>query len=487
LPGVLDAAAPCPGVTVEQLANFDFTRPRAAVLLAIGFILSRLPWVNLGYGADPDAWRVAMSARYLITHGSYVPSRLPGYPVHDIAMAAFIRGGWLFTNASTIVVSLVGVLLFAAIVRKMRLAGGGLLTLTFAFLPLLWPTSVATLDYSWALTFLLGAYLAVCLDRPHLAGVLLGLAGGCRVTYLAFGLPLALLVWRRARLTRAAAFGVTALATWLIVFAPVWLRYGTGFWNFYDVRPGWGDFARSLTEGSIGIAPLIVLLVALALSWRTLLTVPSLLQTDAHMSVWAMIVLLTLFVFIRLPLQTYYLMPAAPFALLLLQRVLRPVLLVVACAALVAGGFVDVYTTTVGGWRSPLAVLHIRPQAGLVVQDYQLQVQRLDLVRAIPDLDLPSHSVLAAGFYFPTVAELYHSRLTLILPDGYLTQIGPLTDSARADGDGDISYVWLLSPGDARGLLRRGYALYSLDFSRETSRPQAIPIYQPENERFGLH
>src|SRR5579875_145893 len=73
-----------------QVLDLDWARPWPGALLAVVYVLSRLPWVGLGYGSDPDAWRVAMSARYLLQHASYLPSRLPGYPVHDIAMAGLI-------------------------------------------------------------------------------------------------------------------------------------------------------------------------------------------------------------------------------------------------------------------------------------------------------------------------------------------------------------------------------------------------------------
>ena len=46
----------------RSLINLDFARPIAGVLLGVAFVLSRLPWVGMGYGEDPDAWRVAMSA-----------------------------------------------------------------------------------------------------------------------------------------------------------------------------------------------------------------------------------------------------------------------------------------------------------------------------------------------------------------------------------------------------------------------------------------
>ena len=471
----------------EAALNLDFTRPWPAILLAVLFVASRLPWVRLGFGSDPDAWRVAMSARYLLEHGVYLPSRLPGYPIHDILTAGLLWGGWTLTNLATVVATLIGVFCFAMLVRRLQLPAAGVLTLTFAFLPLLWPTSVETLDYSWALSLLLVAYLALLNRKLALSGLLLGLAGGCRVTYLAFALPLLLLIWQRGQLREVVRFAVAMLATWLVVFSPVWLRYGLGFWNFYDFRPDWGDFLHALTEGSIGLLPLIVLGVCLLLSWRRLRELPAIVRAEEQPSVWLMVVLLALFVFVRLPLQTYYLMPAAPFALFLLARLMRRPLLVVVCLALLLGGFVDIYTTSTRGWSSPSALLHIRPTAGLVLEDHELRAQRLSLVRGIPAINLPSDSVLTAGFYFPMVAELYHEQLQLTLPDDYLRQIGPLTDTSTAAAPNGITYVWLLSQGDARSILLAGRQIYSLDFARETNKPLEVRIYRLENERFGIH
>jgi hypothetical protein len=467
--------------------NLDFSHGWPATALGLLYVASRIPWLKLGYGSDPDAWRVAMSAHYLIEHGSYLPSRLPGYPVHDIAMAGLVWGGWTLTNTATLAISLAGVFLFAVLARKLQVPAAGLLTITFAFLPLLWPTSTMTLDYSWALTFFLASYLARLHDRPILAGSLLGLAGGCRISYLAFALPIALLLWQERDIRPVGRFLVATAVVWLLVFSPVWLRYGLQFWNFYDVRPDWGDFVHALTQGSFGLLTSLVLAACLAISLHNLRGIPDRFRADPELTAWALIVLLTAFIYVRLPLQTYYLMPAAPFGLLLLSRALRPAMLIVACVALVCGGFVDIYTSSAAGWRTPGALLGVRPTKGVVLQDYQLRQERLSLVRKVPQLGLPPRSVLTAGFYFPMVVELHRGHLDLTLPDGYLSRVGPLTDNARATGADGVTYVWLLSPGDARDLLRQEYRLFSLDFSRETSTPSALAIYQPENERFGIH
>src|SRR5690606_29302162 len=59
----------------DQLQGTDFTRTRPFVWLAVAFFAVRLPFVGYGHGTDPDAWRVAMTARYLLETGDYFPSR----------------------------------------------------------------------------------------------------------------------------------------------------------------------------------------------------------------------------------------------------------------------------------------------------------------------------------------------------------------------------------------------------------------------------
>src|SRR5581483_7865126 len=136
---------------------------------------------------------------WLWSHHAYLPSRLPGYPVHELSAALLIRGGWLATNSATLLMSLAGVWLFAAIARRHRLPQPGLLVLTFAFTPLLWNNSTVTMDYNWGLTFVLAAYLALSDRRYLLAGVLLGLGAGCRLTEAAFVGPFLLILLRERR------------------------------------------------------------------------------------------------------------------------------------------------------------------------------------------------------------------------------------------------------------------------------------------------
>ncbi len=53
-------------------------RPEMLVALGIFVLLSRVPFIGAGHGADHDAWKVAVAARTISESDSYVASRLPG-------------------------------------------------------------------------------------------------------------------------------------------------------------------------------------------------------------------------------------------------------------------------------------------------------------------------------------------------------------------------------------------------------------------------
>src|SRR3989304_568661 len=164
-----------------RLVDLDFPQPLAFAVLAVLYVVSRIPWLDMGYGTDPAAWRVALSAHYLLDSGEYLPSRLPGYPLHEFVTVPLVKAGWVWTNLSTVGISLVGVYLFARLAERLELPAPGALVLGFAFAPLLWINSVTTMDYMWGLTCILAAYLLACDGRAAPAGVAVGLAAGVRL------------------------------------------------------------------------------------------------------------------------------------------------------------------------------------------------------------------------------------------------------------------------------------------------------------------
>ncbi|MGH2588414.1 MAG: hypothetical protein ACRDJE_26130, partial [Dehalococcoidia bacterium] len=394
---------------IADATALDFTRPLPAAVLAVVYLLSRLPWIGIGYGADPDAARVAVSAHYFWDTGIYYPSRLPGYPLYEFVATLLYPLGHVVTNLATLIVSFAGVLLFAAILKRLRIEPKGLLTLTFAFAPMIWINSSITLDYLWGVTFVLAAYLAAIERRPLLGGVLFGIAIGCRPTIALLALPFFVLLARerqaRPLLTFFAATGVTAF----VAFLPVMANYGLSFLNFFDVRPTWGKFARTLGVEAFGLATMLGFIAVALLSWRRFLRLPFLLRRDVHLAFAVLAILLVGMSFMRLPLEEAYLTPIVPFLLIGSARLLSRPALVAVCLLLVAGGLVDFHTTSEQGWTQPVAALTgIRPQPGRVLVDHELRQHRMKVAKGMRELDLPPNSVVTAGFYYPIfLAEYY--------------------------------------------------------------------------------
>ena len=470
---------------LARLLALDFTRPWAAVALALLFVVSRAPMLNLGYGADADAWRVAITARWLWSHSEYLPSRLPGYPLHELAAALLIHGGWLATNTATMLVSLGGALCFAGIVKRCHVEPKGLLTLTYAFTPLLWINSTVTMDYMWGLSFVLASYLLLLERRYVLAGVVLGLAAGFRPTSAAFLGPFFLILLRDRNMGAAVRLGLAMALTATVAFAPEWVRYGTRMFAFADWRPEWGKVARTLGVETLSLLTAGGLGVILLLALPDLRRLPRLVRRDGHFAAWLVAALLIFTVFMRLPLEEGYLIAAVPFALLAMARLLRRPLVVAACLLVMIGGFLDLHTGYTGGWSSPRAILHLRPEKGRVLVDRELRAQRMRIVEEARRYPLPDNAVLTMGYYYPIMAELFHDELALRFREQFDPRIiGPLTDITEAVDDRNRAYVWLLNEGQVRRYRKQGYSTWTMSYGSKDGL-KVEETLNPTLDRFG--
>src|ERR1043166_719517 len=107
--------------TAETFACQDITRPVPFAVLSLAFIPIRIPFLCYAYGTDPVSGRVALTGRYLLAHGQYFPSRLPGYPLQEFLVAPLTPLGSVATNFETVLASLLGVYLFSRIVLCLHL------------------------------------------------------------------------------------------------------------------------------------------------------------------------------------------------------------------------------------------------------------------------------------------------------------------------------------------------------------------------------
>jgi hypothetical protein len=472
------------GLWLERLFELDFTRPLAFAVLGIIFVAVRAYWLDLGYGTDPDAWRVAMTATYLWETGDYLPSRLPGYPLHEFVTAALIKGGWIATNASTMIASLVGVYVFASIARKLELPSKGVLTIAFAFTPLLWINSVMTMDYMWALTLVMGAYLLLLHRSPSLAGVLLGIAAGFRLTSL-FMLPIFwLLLWRSKERGAIRSMTFPALAVALVVYMPVLLDYGINFLNFYDQDVVADEFVKRLGKDGLGIIGAFGLLIGLLLSLPRLRRLPRDLRADPHVLMWCAVLVLYVLSYLRLPHEIAYLIPLFPFGYFLMSRYMARPVLVATLGLIVLAGFVDVTSPDDEIGLSTSTFTSASIGKGMLLSDIDTLQNQMEFARELRELTVQNDyiqrpAVIATGFIYPELVMLHEDELELRVLEEDVEAISQLSDKGYAiDEANELYYVWLLEFDDfekLRGAQQRT-VYYTADAARSTF---AVYGYRP--------
>jgi len=186
--------------------------------------------------------------------------RLPG--VRYLTALSAWHAPWV-SNAVTALFQHGAFVFFALIARELGVRRYLLIALALAMTPVIYISSCCTMDYIPALAGQLAASYALLRGRPALAGLLLGISVGCRITAArcAAAVPVAA---ERAR-AGAGAAPVPAVRRHAVgeqraVFAAVWRRYGADFFSFYDndglsatrggLQPGaaavWGRWAWPL-------------------------------------------------------------------------------------------------------------------------------------------------------------------------------------------------------------------------------------------------
>lgn len=380
--------------------------PKAALLLlAVLFVASQLPMLTLGYGADPDSWRVASAAHDLWTTGTYAVSRPPGYPLHELVSAPLVGLGRApLSNGVTVLAALAALAVFYGIVRE-RTQHPVLLTAGLAFTPLFWINSAATIDYVWSLLFLLLALQWVLQGRVVPAAIALGLAAGFRPMNLIGLVPLAAVIWFRwenpHRLRDAVRFTVLAFISAGICFVGVFRIYGGTEWismilnQGSRVSTGAGETLALFVYRSVyAVGPVAVLtvVVVLALGRRRLLRLIREREPLALASGIAILVF-GLF-FLTFPYEKSYILPALPFLLFLVERIASGRVLALFVGALLLFALVNPDVVVHDGARGSPG-FNIR--VGMAVEELQKRQSLIRWRESTAGYAFPPRSIVMTG------------------------------------------------------------------------------------------
>jgi len=326
---------------------------RNAALLFVVVLLTRLPFLGPGFGSDPDAWRIAGAARDIARTGHYEASRFPGAPVVEIADAVLLRlGPWTLPLASAIWGAIACVAFYVALCR-LGARGCFWAALALAFTPVFWIHTTDAMDYSWALGLGMVALALAVHGRAVLAGVALGSAIGCRIPTAILIVPIAILLAGRAH-TR---FVVATILLGALALAPSFLTYGTRFLSAYEFgHVPWIYVFKGATRDVWGVIGTVAVALAIVIAIVRIREVPRR-ELFAILSAIA----LTGAVYLRLPHEGAYLLPAVPFVLLLFALTLDETgVTMLACALMVSSLFIDVFQSDRHGPEPTATALHFQ-------------------------------------------------------------------------------------------------------------------------------
>ncbi len=440
-------------------AELDLTQPKRFLLLSIAFFALRLPLARYGYGTDPDSWRVALTGHYLLKYGQYFPSRLPGYPLQEFLVAPLVPLGPIATNLETALVSLLAVYLFGRIVLHLKLPQPALLTVGFAFTPLLVINSVSTMDYMWTIACILAAYYAVLRGWLIWSGIFAGAAVGFRLPAAVIGLPIAYLLLRESSWRSLLCFSLVAGGVAIAARAPTFVVYGPRVLNFYDASVGYQSVARLLAKEALGASGAVAVLLGFAISYKRLKALPHDVVQDAQVGAWLIMIVAVMVVFLRLPHKIGYALPLFPFGFFLMARYFGRITMAAVITTIVLAGFVDITIH-----QAPLRLQSIRQLGvgqGLLLSNIDTMKNQTAFVDAVLKAHLPDHSVVMVGFNYAQLADRTWPRFDVGILQKDYSAISMLTDRGEAvDTQHDIRYVWLLNYDDFQALRSQGYNFF---------------------------
>jgi hypothetical protein len=180
------------------------------------------------------------------------------------------------------------------------------------------------MDYIWALFFILGSFYFALDDKLALAGIFLGLAIGCRITSAAMMIPIGLILyyqntsWGKSILT----FLVWTIIFGLTMYIPVIYSYKFNFLTFAEHGyPFYLSIIKKLSLDVWGIPGSLAIIVSIVFFGVRHRQINNLLRAkDPIILASISAIVIYLLIFLRLPVESGYLIPLLPFVILLMCK-----------------------------------------------------------------------------------------------------------------------------------------------------------------------
>lgn len=435
-------------------------------MLCVIVLLSRLPFLQAGYGPEEDAWGLVRIAQKIYESGNYEVSRLPGHPLQEFIYLLNPYGGYLYYNLMTAVFSTAAVLFFALILRKFNVRHYLIGAAALAFTPVFFYTSTYTIDYTWSLAFILAALYFLLEKKFVLVGIFLGLATGCRITSGGMLLPFYFFAYDRSvsrnlnlqnflRLT-APCFVISGL-----LYLPAFYVYGPSFFDFSDQfpLPPVLKMLYKLTIGVFGILGLAGLLFAFAVAVKNKFTfsaVSAFTKVPGKNILAGCLcsVLVTFIIYIRVPYKSTYIIPALPFLIILCAYYIPRKSFITVCALLSASSFIlgmNITDHARGSTYSPLAIkfnvsgqeVFFDPLTGPVISEYSKRKLKMAYTEGViaTAQKMKNKFIVICGWWYNEIEVTLRQKNLNSYAENFVFYISKEDMSGYKDSGFDLYYL----------------------------------------------
>lgn len=407
---------------------------RNLVLFGLFIFLTRVPFFFDGFGSEEDAWAMQLVTERIGTTGIYEVSRLPGHPVQELIYSSCWSMGSVFFNLLTAIISTIGILAFVAMLNQLGIKNIFWCGIALAFTPIVYINSSNSMDYSWAMGFVLLSGYFLSKKKIIVAAGMLALAIGCRITSGAMLLPYLLFIWKISdenhRIKNALILISTTLIGSLIVMSPVIYQYGFGFFTYYEhfALPG---FLKNAYKGSIAVWGIFgcltiayyILLIFIQKRKPTEIYFENKNISKTILMLCALSILLYLIAFIQVPLKAAFIIPICPFlilgfSILIDEKSIRNLAISFLFSCFFLG--INLAEENRGSATSALAlrttvgenVIAIDPLQGLVLADQSKRKQQIQFAKKIIDRTsiIKNKTILIAGWWNAIIQVIHKNN-----------------------------------------------------------------------------
>jgi len=430
------------------------------IILASVVFISRLPFLGAGYGLHDDAWRVANAAKEIALTGNYVMSRPPGHPLQEYIYSLVWQYGPYALNGLTAVLSVAAVVIFALILKSVDCKRYFEAGIAFAFVPVMFINSTNSLDFIWALMFLLVSMWFLLIHRTTLAAVMFALAIGCRITSILLLIPFVYMLIklsnRQKIVPEIIKFLIIILFLGSLMYIQPYMKEGVAFLDVYTNYPSLYHSFREASLGVWGTLGLLAILIGIVSMILDIGRIKILLnEPGMHVSkviVMSSIIAIAIYalLYLKLPHRAEYLIPAIPFVLILFSILLTRKVFILVCLLMVMSPFVLSYDKK-----------QVQPY-GMIFDDHFKRIEQILFVdRLFEAVDnLPEEKiVVVSGWFLPQIRAISSAK----------------TDAKKIK---DVIYIYLLDESQLRKFLGEDYQIYYIHVDREfTIQKHNLEVY----------